>query len=114
MVVFGSNENGETPDNRASRSETLTKAKRDARRAKRAAAKAAEKAADDARRETARARREALKVTIVDGNVVDDQGRILRPYSRIEQFLDNKPLVYSLLIVTIIACVLISFMLIRQ
>jgi hypothetical protein len=86
----------------------LKKAKRDAKRAKRAAAKAAEKAADEARREAGRKRNEALKVTVVDGNVVDKQGRIIRPYTRAEQFLDNKLLVYALLIAFIIICLLLT------
>jgi hypothetical protein len=86
----------------------LNKARRDDRRARKAAAQAAEEAALVARREAARKRKEALKITVVDGNVVDDEGRVIRPYSRAERFLDNKPLVYSLLIAFIIACLILT------
>ena len=87
----------------------LNRAKRDAKNARRAAAKAAEKAAEEAAREAARKRKEELKVTVVDGNVVDQEGRVIRPYTRVEWFLDNKPLVYSLLLAFIALCLLLSF-----
>jgi hypothetical protein len=89
----------------------LNKAKRDAKRAKRAAAKAAEEAAYQAGKEARRKRNEALKVKVVDGNVVDESGRIIRPYSRAESFFDNKPLVYTLLIVFIVICLLATVLL---
>jgi hypothetical protein len=87
----------------------LNRAKRDAKNARRAAAKAAEKAAEEAAREAARKRREELKVTVVDGNVVDQEGRVIRPYTRVEWFLDNKPLVYSLLLGFIALCLVLAF-----
>jgi hypothetical protein len=88
----------------------LNKAKWEKKKAKRTAARAAEKAQDQERRDAARKRKEALAITIVDGNVVDEQGRVIRPYTRTERFLDNKPLVYTLLIVFIIVCLLLTLM----
>jgi vacuolar-type H+-ATPase subunit E/Vma4 len=86
----------------------LNRAKRDAKRTKREAAKAAEEAMEEAKREARRKRNEALKVKVIDGYVIDESGRIIRPYTRAERFLDNKPLVYALLIVFIIICLALT------
>jgi phosphoribosylamine--glycine ligase len=93
-----------TSEDKENAKKTLNKSKRDVKRARRAAANAAEEAALKARKEARRKRNEELKITVVDGNVVDNQGRIIRPYTRAEQFFDNKILVYILLGVFILVC----------
>jgi hypothetical protein len=91
----------------------LNKAKRDAKRAKRIARDDAERAGLEARKEERRKRQEALKITVIDGNVVDSEGRVIRPYTRAEQFFDNKPLVYAILIVFILVCLAATVLLMQ-
>jgi FKBP-type peptidyl-prolyl cis-trans isomerase len=100
-----------TSDDERNEKKVLNKAKRDTKKAKRAAAKAAEEANYQAGKEARRKRNEALKVKVIDGNVVDESGRVIRPYSRAEQFFDNKVLVYALLIVFILVCLIATIML---
>ncbi|MDR0347344.1 MAG: hypothetical protein LBH56_03105 [Coriobacteriales bacterium] len=101
----------QSPEDAALEKKALNRAKRDTKRAKAAAAKAAAKAAEEAEKQARHKRKEALKVVVVDGNVVDEDGRIIRPYTRAERFFDNKPLVYTLLIAFIIICLVLSTML---
>jgi hypothetical protein len=89
----------------------LNKAKSNGKRARREARKAAEKVVEEARVEAARKRKEAMKVTVVDGNVVDQDGNVVRPYSRIESILDNKPLMYTSLVGFIVLCLVLTMVL---
>jgi hypothetical protein len=85
----------------------LNKAKRDAKRARREAAKEAEREVLQARKEEQQRKKEAMKVIVVDGYVVDLEGNRIRPYTRAERFFDNKPLCYSILIAFILLCLLV-------
>ncbi|MDR0501015.1 MAG: hypothetical protein LBG97_07260 [Coriobacteriales bacterium] len=101
-------------DQLASERKKLNKLKRDAKRARKAEVKEAErKAAQDAankRKEAKRQRDEAMKVTVVDGYVVDNLGNRLRPYSKAEWFFDNKPLCYGVLVLFFLACIAFIFL----
>ena len=89
----------------------LNKARSKAKKARQEASKEASKVADEARAEAARQRKEAMKVIVVDGNVVDQDGKVIRPYSRIESILDNKPLMYTVLVTFIVGCIILSMVL---
>ena len=89
----------------------LNKAKKEAKKARREAQKAAEKAADAADRAARLRRNEELKVTVVDGQVVDQHGNVIRPYTRGEWFFDNKPLSYSVGAGAIVLFMILSYFL---
>jgi hypothetical protein len=97
-----------TSEDRKDAKKALNKAKHENKKAKRAAAQAAEKAAEEAKREARLKRKEALKITVVDGNVIDNEGRVIRPYSRAERFFDSKKLVYAVLIAFIAICLALT------
>ncbi|MDR1087912.1 MAG: hypothetical protein LBL23_01335 [Coriobacteriales bacterium] len=84
------------------------KAKRDAKRERRRAADRAEAELRAQKRQAEREKAQAFKASIVDGYVVDGNGRRLRRYTRAERFFDNKPLCYGLLITFIVlACIFV-------
>jgi hypothetical protein len=84
------------------------KAKRDAKRERRRAADRAEAELRAQKRQAEREKAQAFKASIVDGYVVDGNGKRLRRYSRAERFFDNKPLCYGLLITFIaLACIFV-------
>jgi hypothetical protein len=92
----------QSPEEAAAVKKEANKAKRTVKRARRAAARQAEEDRLAARKAARKKAAEELRISIVDGNVVDKQGNIIRKYSRGERFFDNKPLALSVAVGIII------------
>ncbi|MDR2672550.1 MAG: hypothetical protein LBC35_04560 [Coriobacteriales bacterium] len=89
----------------------LNKAKKADKKARRKARAEATKARDAAKKADKKRREAAFKATIVDGQVVDENGVPFRPYTTIERILDNKVLSYSIVIAFILICLAATLLL---
>jgi hypothetical protein len=99
----------QTPEDAAAAKAAASKAKRDRKRARRVAARQAEENRLAAGKAARKKRAEELRISVVDGNVVDEKGNVIRKYSRSEWFFDNKPLAFSVAI-GIIVLSLVGFL----
>jgi hypothetical protein len=97
----------DTPEDAAAAKKALGKAKRAAKRERRAAAYKAEEEVLAARKAAKKKAAAELRLSIVDGNVVDKDGNIIRKYTRSERFFDNKPLAFSVAIGMIVVSLIV-------
>lgn len=100
-----------TSEDEARARKELNKAKKEAKKARKAARKAAEKAAEAEEKAERKRKQEELKVIVVDGQVVDQHGNPIRPYTRSEWFFDNKPLCYTIGAGVIVLSLIFSYFL---
>ncbi|MDR3135928.1 MAG: hypothetical protein LBU07_00585 [Coriobacteriales bacterium] len=101
---------GNEPINEAADRRALNKAKRSSKRARHQAQEAAEKARRAAQKADKKRREAAFKATIVGNQIVDENGRPVRPYTLAERILDNKALSYGIAVGFLLLCLLAVFL----
>jgi hypothetical protein len=90
---------------------SLNKAKRATKKARRQASEQADKARRAAAKADKKRRDVAFRATIVGNYIVDENGVPIRPYTRAERILDNKPLAYGIAVGSLLLFLVLAFFL---